>query len=237
MSKNSQEIKACLAPTQVLSSSVTVCMNCPKSNATTTTTTPISPTSTKKWSEKADKAVTTIMDMFAKAGTFDYIGEPISQAQHALQAAELAQRAGAPADVILAALLHDVGHMVGAMDPKLPAMSDVGTMNHEAVGANFLRSLGLSEKICQLVLRHVDAKRYLCFMNKGYFAKLSEASKKTLSYQGGPMDEAEAARFDDDPLKRTIILMRTWDEAAKRVNWTGPQLVAYADILRQHVVQ
>jgi predicted HD phosphohydrolase len=106
-------------------------------------------------------------------------------------------------------------------------MGHYGAVKHEVIGAEYLRSLGMPELVCTLVARHVDAKRYLTYAQPSYLAKLSDASKATLAYQGGPMSAAEAALFDQDPYKKTILLMRTWDEKAKVADWRGPGFDAY----------
>ncbi len=70
-------------------------------------------------------------------------------------------------------------------------MDGYGTIDHEAIAQNYLIKRGFSEKICQLVKNHVEAKRYLCWKDKSYHSKLSDASKETLIRQGGPMSNDE----------------------------------------------
>ncbi len=126
-----------------------------------------------------------LVRLFREAGSKEYIGEPISQEDHGLQAAKCAADAGADEDAILGALLHDVGHLLGVVDPGLPRMKgDLGVEAHERIGASYLLALGLPIRTAKLVLRHVDAKRYLCAKNPAYHAKLSEASKGTKYYHG-----------------------------------------------------
>ena len=120
-------------------------------------------------------------------GHGDYLGESVSQLQHTLQAATLAQNAGADDETVLGALLHDVGRFIPASD-KMPAMiapdgTYVGKASHEILGERYLRQLGFSEKICQLVGAHVMAKRYLTAVDKGYYDGLSRSSKRTLEFQ------------------------------------------------------
>eukprot|EP00435_Cladocopium_sp_Y103_P066639 s205_g28.t3 len=159
------------------------------------------------------------LKMFARIarphGSDDYIGEEVSQLEHALQAADLAQRSGLGADATIAALLHDVGHMIGMEDPSSARMEDCGVVDHEKLGGQWLAELGFSQQVCDLVARHVDGKRYLCAVKKDYHDTLSPASKTTLRHQGGPMTIEEAKGFEEEELHKTIVAMRHWDEAAK----------------------
>eukprot|EP00932_Pfiesteria_piscicida_P014638 SRR837773.26464.p1 GENE.SRR837773.26464~~SRR837773.26464.p1 ORF type:complete len:212 (-),score=59.40 SRR837773.26464:152-715(-) len=166
--------------------------------------------------ERAQQSATTVIDLFGRQGNGDYVGEAVSQVEHGLQAADLARRAGFGDEEVLAALLHDVGHMIGLeMGDKVGRMDHCGIVDHEGLGGQWLRDLGFSQKVATLVKRHVDAKRYLCVAQPGYHDKLSEASKVTLGFQGGPMTKEEAADFEKDELFKTIIAMRHWDEGAK----------------------
>jgi 2-amino-1-hydroxyethylphosphonate dioxygenase (glycine-forming) len=158
-----------------------------------------------------EKKADDIIALFQKQGEEIYFGEPVTQLQHACQAASWAYTEGYADDIQLAAFLHDIGHLIADGEP----MADLGVMNHEQVGADWLATLGFSTTICKLISAHVDAKRYLTFVNTQYYQNLSEASKKTLAFQGGRMSAAEAARFEDDPLFNLYIRMRLWDEAAK----------------------
>lgn len=143
-------------------------------------------------SHEAD-ARATVKELFSfieRQGKGDYLGEPISQIEHSLQAATLAERAGADDDTIIGALLHDVGRFIPAAE-KMDSMvaSDgtyIGKSSHEVVGERYLRQLGFSEKICQVVGAHVNAKRYLCAVEKGYWESLSRSSKQTLEFQVSP---------------------------------------------------
>jgi len=178
-----------------------------------------------------------IKSLFKAVGNRDYIGEKVTQEQHALQCGKFAKDAGAEDEVVLAALLHDVGHLLGlAEDGQHKQMEGgLGTEDHERLGASFLVSLGFPLKTAELVRRHVDAKRYLCWKNPAYHEKLSEASKGTLLQQGGPMNDEEAKRFEEDSLKDVIIKMRTWDEAAKVVEpaFEVPPLESYREMINR----
>lgn len=162
-----------------------------------------------------------------------YIGEPVSQLEHALQAAYLARRAGACGAEVLAALLHDVGHLVA--EAGAPQMAGLGVLEHEHVGARFLAERGVARPVCELVQSHVQAKRYLARRKPGYYVSLSEASQGTLAFQGGPMSEVEACAFETDPAFAAKLRLRTWDEAAKRPDLDVPGLAAYVALLTQHM--
>lgn len=180
------------------------------------------------------QAVDEIFQMFEKHGRGDYVGEPISQEEHALQAADLAVRSGFGDEAVLAALLHDCGHLMG-LDITSERMDDCGVANHEDIGGDWLKELGFSDKVSTLVRRHVDAKRYLCCVKPGYLESLSEASMTTLRFQGGPMTPEEAKQFEADELFKTIIAMRHWDEAAKIPDKEVPSLEAYRQLIARHV--
>lgn len=174
-----------------------------------------------------------VLAILQAAATQEYIGEPISQLEHGLQAAHFAAQAGADEELILAALLHDLGHL--AAPAGAPSMAGLGVIRHEQIGADFLRARGISERIAALIAGHVEAKRYLVSRTPGYLAKLSEASRGTLEWQGGPMSPDEAARFRADPLTPDVLRLRAWDEAAKVVGLAVPPLASYGAMLRRNL--
>ena len=158
-----------------------------------------------------------------------YIGEPISQLQHSLQCAAQAASTSPAVDEAtqIAALLHDIGQYAPAKDLRkltggeaknLGGQStgmSVGRVGHETLGGQFLLALGFSQKVARLVESHVDAKRYLCAVDKDYMNKLSDASKKSLAYQGGPMSGDEKERFGSDKWCNEMCQLRKWDDEAK----------------------
>ncbi len=152
-----------------------------------------------------------IIALYTQKGGENYSGENITQLEHACQAAAFATQDGQSEEVILAAFLHDFGHLLDTGH----GMDGYGTMDHEGIGAAKLGEYGFSDKVVELVQSHVAAKRYLCYANQRYFDNLSHASKMTLQFQGGPMTSVEAVSFEANPLKTLIIKMRTWDEQAK----------------------
>jgi 2-amino-1-hydroxyethylphosphonate dioxygenase (glycine-forming) len=172
-----------------------------------------------------------IIDLYKQHGHAEYIGEPVSQLEHAYQAGHLALSAGATPDVVIAAFLHDIGHLCA--DAGVAQMDGLGTMHHEQVGADFLRAHGLPERVAKLTESHVQAKRYLTFTNPDYYNGLSDASRGTLRWQGGPMNEAEARDFEQDPDFEVILQLRQWDEQAKIEGQPVSDLTVFESILHE----
>ncbi|MFJ7810461.1 phosphonate degradation HD-domain oxygenase [Pseudomonas asiatica] len=151
--------------------------------------------------------------LYERHGSDDYIGEAITQLEHMSQAAQLAMAEGFDDEVVLAAFFHDIGHLCGGD----ASMGGYGVVSHERIGAEYLRRCGFGERMARLVQYHVEAKRYLTLRQSGYYQRLSEASRRTLEYQGGVMSEDEADVFERDPLFEVSLRMREWDERAKVV--------------------
>jgi len=178
------------------------------------------------------ETVNKMFAVFKDRGEDDYIGEAVSQLEHALQCAYQAVQhvSNLPEDlpfdprrIIVSALFHDVGHLlrVENFDSKmLDTLSNcsLGVVGHETIGAVYLRNMGFPWPIPELVEGHVQAKRYLTCKYPEYYGRLSEASKGTLKLQGGPMSLAEASLFEDDPLCKLKLRLREWDECAKVTN-------------------
>ncbi len=176
-----------------------------------------------------------IFSLYKLFGEEDYIGEPVSQLEHMCQAAQMAEALGYDQEIVLAAFFHDIGHLCEHI-MALENMDGVGVVDHESIGMNFLLQRGFSERIGKLVKSHVDAKRYLTFKHPAYFDKLSEASKKTLEFQGGKMNEQEALEFENDPLFEEYIIMRTLDDKAKITGMPLPDLDYYKHMAIEHLV-
>jgi phosphonate degradation associated HDIG domain protein len=167
--------------------------------------------------QQVEGVVNAVFDLYVQRGSDDYIGEPVSQIEHMSQSAQWALAEGYDDEVVLAAFFHDIGHICGH-DPDAASMGGYGVASHERVGADYLRKCGFSERVARLVEYHVQAKRYLTLRQPGYYAQLSEASRRTLEYQGGVMSEAQADAFERDPLCSVSLRMRQWDELAKETN-------------------
>jgi predicted HD phosphohydrolase len=116
---------------------------------------------------------------------------------------------------VLAAFFHDIGHLCGHGGEN---MGGYGVVSHERLGADYLRRAGFSERMATLVEYHVQAKRYLTYSQPDYYARLSEASRRTLAYQGGVMSAREAQAFEQDPLCAVSLRLRQWDEQAKEMH-------------------
>lgn len=170
--------------------------------------------------------------MYQRYGNADYIGEPVSQLEHMSQSAQLAIEGGYDDEVVMAAFFHDIGHICMQV-PASHSMDGYGVKRHEKFGADYLRHKGLPDRVARLVENHVQAKRYLTFKFPPYYENLSDASKKTLEFQGGVMNPQEALVFEKDPLFELSILMRKWDEEAKEEF----KLVMDLDILKQKCVR
>jgi gamma-butyrobetaine dioxygenase len=160
----------------------------------------------------ADDPATALAALFASEGAAEYLGEPVTQAEHMLQAAALAERDHVARSLVAAALLHDVGHFAGALTGNhlMRGADD----RHEENGAAWL-GRWFAEEVTEPIRLHVAAKRYLCTVEPGYAASLSPASVYTLGLQGGPMDRAELAQFEANWYAAAAIRLRRWDDMAK----------------------
>jgi len=170
-----------------------------------------------------------VADLFHAFANTDYIGEAISQQEHSLQCAYFAKQLGHSNEVVIASLLHDIGHV--ALSTPQPQMAGLGVINHEWIGARLAIEAGLPRKVGMLIGYHVEAKRYLAYKKKAYFDKLSEASKGTLAFQGGPMSEMEAKTFEALPLFREALQVRTHDEKGKVVDLDCPDFASYLPLI------
>ena len=216
--------------------------------------TPSSP-SIPRSSYTTQQTVDEILSYLKKAGSESYLGpqeESVTQLAHSLQAAERAQAfvnslppghallsPSSPvpvSDIVLAALLHDVGHMILSRPDSWEATAGQSEQ-HEWVGYHYLSAHGFSAPVAQLVLGHVQAKRYLTAREPGYYERLSDSSRMTLVGQGGPMREEEAAEFERGDLFDIKLRMRVWDEEAKEVDWqpTTIGLEECRDMIAKHL--
>lgn len=155
-----------------------------------------------------------IMQLYQKYGDEDYDGEPVSQTSHMIQCAMEAMAEGEDEELILGSFLHDIGHLLKHTQAT-EEMGSYGVVNHEGLGAQYLKEKGFSNRICAMVENHVNAKRYLVAVDETYQSKLSEASLQTLQWQGGPMHASEILLFEQHPFFDDIIKVRLWDEKAK----------------------
>jgi phosphonate degradation associated HDIG domain protein len=171
-------------------------------------------------------------DIFERRGGEEYLGEPVTMAQHMLQGATLAERANAPEVVIVAALLHDIGHFTSEFGTYHP--DDVEDRHHEDAGAEVLAPY-FPTLVTDCVRYHVAAKRYLCATKPEYFNRLSAASVHTLGLQGGPMNAAEVTEFQRNPNLDQIIQVRYLDEAGKHADMETPPFAHFAPMVQRVV--
>ncbi len=153
-----------------------------------------------------------ILGLFASRGSAAYHGEAVSQREHAEQSAALAVAEGAADALVVAALLHDVGHLLDGQDED---MADRGIDGrHEVAGHDWLAS-HFGPEVTEPVRLHVEAKRYLCGVDSEYLSGLSPASQKSLELQGGPMSPDERQTFESLPFFEDAVRLRRWDDTAK----------------------
>jgi OPA family glycerol-3-phosphate transporter-like MFS transporter len=165
--------------------------------------------------------VSRVLRLFAERGHAAYLGEPVSQLEHALQAAWAAEQAHADSSLIAAALLHDVGHLLHHL-PEDCAEAGIDD-RHEELGARWVeRHFGPA--VSEPIRLHVPAKRYLCAAESGYLERLSPASVLSLKLQGGPFAADEAEAFRRGPYFEAALALRRWDEAAKMPGLATPPL-------------
>ena len=174
-------------------------------------------------------SVSDICMVFARKGGREYDGEGVTQLEHALQAAAMAEAEGAAPSLVAAALLHDLGHMLNDQGdtPTLRGVDD----RHQYAALPFLRG-SFDDAVLEPIRLHVDAKRYLCAIRPGYREALSEDSKRSLELQGGVFAPAQAERFIRQPFAADAVKVRLWDDAAKVPGASTPDLAHYEAILR-----
>ena len=161
-------------------------------------------------------SVADIVALFETRGARMYGREPVTQRDHSLQCALLAEQAGAAPELVAACLLHDIGHLLAIRDGNQdnnPIASNIDDV-HQYFALPFLRSL-FPDAVLEPVRLHVDAKRYLCQVESAYWMSLSEASKQSLELQGGVYSRSEAEAFIGQPFAYEAVLLRRWDDHAK----------------------
>ncbi|KAE8443034.1 hypothetical protein EG329_002428 [Mollisiaceae sp. DMI_Dod_QoI] len=180
-----------------------------------------------------------LLTLLTTRGTGDYIGEHISQLEHSLQCAHSASKSGADDELVLAALLHDIGQFlpvdeardvsmrVNMEDGEGKAEGSVGRVGHEMIGEEYLKGLGFGEKV----------HRYLTAIDSSYYEGLSEASKQSLKFQGGPFEGSELEKFKRDPLSEEMVRLRKWDDGAKVVGIerSTPRVDVYREMMVRHL--
>jgi len=173
-----------------------------------------------------------IVDIFDRRGADSYLGETVTMSEHMLQAALLAEEAGAGDDMIAAALLHDIGHYTNEFPEN--ALERGIDNRHDEAGAAILAPF-FPDIVTSCVRYHVEAKRYLCATDPTYFGQLTPASVQTLDLQGGPMDKKEIEEFRRIPYLDAIIQVRKWDEGGKVAGKSTPPIAHYTPVLQRVV--
>lgn len=180
--------------------------------------------------ENVDSLIARLRQMIGAKGGDLYGGEAITQEQHALQCAQLAEDAGAAKPLIAAALLHDIGHLLEHdFEAALEREED---RFHENMGDAFLKQW-FGPDVTEPVRLHVASKRYLCATDPDYFAKLSPASVHTLRIQGGPMSAEEVKEFETNDNYREAVRLRVWDDLGKDPEMKTDSLDHFLDIVRE----
>jgi phosphonate degradation associated HDIG domain protein len=171
-------------------------------------------------------SLTDIQHLYARHGGHNY-GEGVTQMEHALQSAALAEEHGCGPTLVAASLLHDIGHLFEKEDEVAGFTVD---HRHERAGADALAGLFV-EAVWQPVVLHVAAKRYLCFKEEGYSATLSQASQRSLKLQGGPFNPAEAETFEARAYWRDAVALRRFDDMGKREEFSHRSFEDFTPLL------
>lgn len=197
-------------------------------------------------------------ELYRKHGGRGYIGEEVTQYQHAVQCSLLAEEFTKsqeflnlvssnpinPIHFILGCFFHDIGHLL-KYETNLAEVyqctemghnveTSLGVMYHEQKGANYLRHLGYHEDICSIVENHINIKRYLITKNPDYYDKLSEASKGTFEFQGGKMTMEELDIFENNRMFPYILVMRKFDDQAKSTDADLLDKIAHGNYLKYY---
>jgi len=175
----------------------------------------------------------TLTSIYDGRATGQYGLTLINQRAHAVQSAYHARAQGLPASLVVAALLHDIGHMVHSLDGH-PAALGIDDQ-HETIGADWLKRY-FGPDVTEPIRLHVAAKRYLCTVEPDYFEKLTDDSIESLSLQGGRMTEDELAAFMQEPYREGAVALRRIDELAKDPNGPMPQFGEFAPEILQTTV-
>lgn len=179
-----------------------------------------------------DNIVAFLGAIFHRRGGEEYLGEPVTMAQHMLQGATIAEDNGLDEEIVVAALLHDIGHFTSEFGTF--SMEDVEDRFHEEAGAEVLARF-FPSVVTDCVRYHVAAKRYLCATKPDYFNRLSEASIHSLKLQGGPMSADEVAEFEKNPNLQKIVQVRYLDEAGKHPDMATPDFWHFAPMIQRIV--
>lgn len=179
---------------------------------------------------KHDQVIQRIKRLFDRKGSSLYGGEAVTQLEHALQAAAMAESSGANAATISAALLHDLGHLLHDLPADAPdaGLDDI----HEQLASDWLTKY-FGPDVTEPVRMHVAAKRYLCAVDPQYDASLSHPSRQSMHLQGGKFDDAQVCQFEREPFFEQAVQLRRWDDWAKVIGQKTPTLEHFLSYLEQ----
>lgn len=168
-----------------------------------------------------------IHQLFREHGAMAYAGEPVTQLEHALQSAALAEREDAPPELVTAAFLHDLGHLLN-LQGETPSARGIDD-RHQYFAIPFLRPL-FGPAVIEAIRLHVDAKRALCALEPEYYEALSADSRRSLALQGGIFSSPQVAAFMARPFAAESIRVRRWDDRAKAPGVATPPLEHYLGV-------
>jgi phosphonate degradation associated HDIG domain protein len=171
-----------------------------------------------------------IKGLFDRYGEVAYSGEPVTQLEHALQSGALAEEEGASEELVVAAILHDLGHLLNRRG-ETPTARGIDDLPQYYV-LPFLRPV-LPAAVLEPIRLHVDAKRYLCATADGYFGRLSPDSVRSLELQGGIFSAEQAREFEGRPFADDAVRLRRWDDLAKVAGKPTPDLSHYLRIIER----
>jgi 2-amino-1-hydroxyethylphosphonate dioxygenase (glycine-forming) len=175
-----------------------------------------------------------LFSLISLQGNTHYGGENITLLQHMCQTAMLAEMESDDGELILAAFLHDVGHLEQSQSER--HTNGNWLQHHETIGAQMLAGYGFSERVVALVANHVLAKRYLVYKYPDYYFNLTDAGREALDFQGGPLCMEEAFQFENHPLFEQVICLRMLDERAKQRDVATPSVQYYKEKALYHLV-
>lgn len=175
-------------------------------------------------------SINDIHQLLSERGHGQYGGEAINQLEHGLQCAQLAEQAGETPHTVVACLLHDLGHLLAAQNKHQPDQTLERDDLHQNYVLPFLRGV-FPDAVLEPIRLHVDAKRYLCTVEPGYWETLSPVSQHTLTLQGGPYTAAQAEAFARLPYSAEAVRLRRYDDLAKVAGLPTPSLAHYLPVM------
>ena len=180
-----------------------------------------------------NSSIHSILEILSTKGHEQYGTEAVSQLEHALQCATLAEANNATPELITASLLHDFGHLVHNLGEDAATRGIDDRHEHRALG--YLKTI-FSNAVTEPIRMHVNAKRYLCAVNEDYWDSLSPASKTSLELQGGIFTEAEATEFINQPYGEDAVKLRMWDDLAKVKGLKTPGLEYFVPAIEKLII-